>query len=130
MADLSTTIRKEHRKSAFRRMGVSITYTQKSDSLALGTGTVTESDTDTTIGANTDADPGVLTSPMHDKDIINSGGKFKAGARIFKIRAEDMPETPPKRTSVITYSSDDFNVEEWHLSGDDNVYMIKSNQID
>jgi len=91
---------------------------------------VSESNTDTTIGANSDDDPGVLTSPMSDRDLILSGGKFKAGARLFKIRTEDMPETPPDKTSEIIYDSNTFNIEEFHLSGDGNVYMLRCNQID
>lgn len=124
MPELANATIKEQRDEAFRFRGQSITYTQKNDSLNVTTGTVTEDDTPTTIGSGTDDDPGVLVSMVSDQLVANSGGKYHAGDVIFRIRNDDMPETPPKTTSKITFNSKEYNIVSHRQSADTNVWSV------
>ena len=126
MPQLSNSTIKEQRDAAFRFRGQAITYRQRNDSVNLQTGTATESNTDTEIGSSsdTDADPGVLTNAVSDRQIANSGGRYQAGDRWFRVRHDDLPETPPKTTNEIIFNSETYRIIMHKRSGDGYVWDI------
>jgi len=103
MGDMSATMRQEHRDQAFTDWGEPITYTQKSTTTDKQTGAKTSTDTNTTIDL---AIPGYVSQSV----VANSGGKYRIGDRVFRIRDGDMAEQPPKTTSVITYGGTDYQI--------------------
>lgn len=117
MADISTTLRAEHRARAFANMGAAVTYRQRNDSVNRSTGVVTASNTDTAIAA-------VLTSELTIRDVANSGGLYLVGDRIFRIKHLEMPETPPKTTSEIIYGGVTYKVIHHRWSSDTNVWDV------
>lgn len=125
MAELSNTLIKEQRDAAFQFRGQLITYREKSDSLDVTTGVITPSNSDTIIGTGMDGDPGVLTSTVSDRQVLASGNKYQVGDRLFQVRHDDMPETPPKTTSVIIFNSDTYEIISHNQSPDGNTWIIQ-----
>lgn len=114
---------------AFLARGRTVTYRQKNDSTNRQTGVVTASNTNTTIGSGTRADPGVLSSELEHEFIQKSGGKYKFGDREFKIRDEDMPETPPVKGNEIILDSVTFVIKDYARSQCGNIWVILGNRL-
>jgi len=125
VAELSRTTRADQRDSAFRFLGEEIIYLSTDDTVDRATGAVSSADVEYRISE-------VLTSQLTQRDIDQSGGKFKAGDRAFRIRDADMPVRPPTLKDEIWYPTDNgyhWRIVEYRQSADRNVWDVVARRI-
>lgn len=125
MAELSRSVRAEHRAVAFARLGEEIIYLSTDDAVDRTTGAVSSSDTEYRIAA-------VLTSQVDQRTIDESGGKLKAGDRVFRIRDADMPIRPPTLKDEVWYPTDNgyhWRIVEYKQSSDRNVWDLFGRRV-
>ncbi len=116
MADFSRTVRAEQRNHLFTLYGETVSYETVSSTTNLQTGVITPTNTPNSVTA--------LIGSVSDKLVKDSGGRYRVGDRVFRIKNADMPETPPSETSVIVFDSKTFNVVGHDQSSDDNMWDV------
>jgi hypothetical protein len=107
-----TTLLTADNDRAFTDWAQSVTYRRITASTNYQTGTSTETPADAPVDA--------LVSQITQRMVNQSGGRYQAGDRVFRIKVADLPETPPKRTSSIVHLSKVYQIV-GHEEGDDEL---------
>ena len=125
MAELPRSVRAEHRASAFTKFGEEVIYLSTDDTVDRTTGAVSSADVEYRI-------TNVLTSEVRQRDIDQSGGKLKAGDRVFRIKDTDMPVRPPTLKDEMWYpisNGQHWRIVEYRRSADLNVWDVIARRI-
>lgn len=123
MANVSDAVLAIRRDVAFKNRGKPTTYhTFVSKTVNHKTGKYTPTFTDSSVDET-------LTGTLDQETIDKSGGKYKRDDMAFKYKTEDLPETPPNSQSQITYNSVTYQIVDYALSPDGNVYLIIGRKI-
>lgn len=71
----------------------------------------------------------VLVGYATDEDVQNSKGRYNRTDRVFRIRAADMPATPPPNGVLIVYNSITYRVIGHRSDPSDYVYDHFARQV-
>lgn len=105
MPNLPRSVRAKHRSQAFLNMGETVTYRQRTNTIAdVGAGGISSSDTDTSLTA--------LLGEISQTVVANSGGQYRIDDRVFRINAADLPsgETPPTKENIIVFDGVEYSI--------------------
>lgn len=107
----------EMRLIAFDLQGVPITYRTHTAKTVTASGTITNTFTDTMISK-------VLFAPITAQEVEVSNGRYKHGDWRLRIKATDLPETPPSLHSRVKYNSIEYSIYRHYQASDTLVWDI------
>ena len=116
MGNISDDMLKDHRDAFFADWEATADYIVESRSVNYDTGAATITGTSEALTC--------VTTPVTDRQVQGSNGRYFVGDRYFKFRTEELPEDPPKTSSRIVYGGVSYRVISHDRSCQNHVTLI------
>jgi hypothetical protein len=95
MGNISEAMLKDHRDAFFSDWEGDVVYITTSKTTNFNTGAISTTETSESMTC--------VTRPVSDKQVRGSAGRYNVGDRQFEFRTEELPEDPPKLSSIIVF---------------------------